>query len=643
MMRSVAISKPGQRKRGDESSVEVARSLAEVSAPAALAHTSRLLVVEPRSTRITQSLRGAGFAGKLVALASVHIGERYGITEGYTKIIVDDWTARITTSFRERVLSGARVPPPTTGSESIESALGTFQSIVVTDLSRFLDVSDVPGALRWLSERLEAQGCLALADPAQALKPERLVESLRDLGLQLASDVSVLDGDWPRTLAIWRRASTDFATPNELEGPITLHALYAQEERTTPGQEDAVPPSAHGASSGGAEGRGAPVISAPKDVFPFRLERMLSRSNHLKVTARAGTKLVVVTAPHGALLPEERTAISRYRLEQYTLANLYSASLVEQWRIREDPSMALLNPEDIHIVTATADGLIASYMCLQTASSALAERAAAMYAHMRESKRADAVDAMPEAGIPEQDLTGSDGAGAQRQKSFPSAVTMSEESRPLFPVETEYGDLFARHPGLKTLPFANVREITRLVRNQNPQARAPLREVADLAVAETIVASAHYVSNPVNLIEAVIGCIAPEARQALLNYRIPVAYAPEAPIAGDNLGGGSAEGPLIWTDESREEGRFWPFAISALDLRRDLDYFMGLDEALNRSSTREAREAVNTLRKRTPLRAPRFAASFTYSGYTEDAEQSGYAQVTLPVAWIGLEARTRSS
>jgi hypothetical protein len=312
----------------------------------------------------------------------------------------------------------------------------------------------------------------------------------------------------------------------------------------------------------------------------------------------------VVVAAHGALTPVEHEAISRYRLEQYALAGLYSGELVMLLGIADDPSMALLNPDDTHVIAATGDGLIAAYMCLQTASSAIAPRSPGALG-MRVDVRHLHIGALP----------------------------LAEARRPLFPVETEYGALFARHPGLRTLPVSGVREITRLVRNQRPDLRARLRDIADLAVAETIVAAALHVIEPVRRIEAIIGCIAPEARQAMANYRVQVAYAPEAPIVGENLGGGAAGGPLIWADAAREAGRFWPFAISTADVRHQRAYFMALADALGAPSPQGAREALNALRRRTPLGAPRFAAPSADSGRGWEGAP--------PVAWVGLDTRSQ--
>lgn len=365
---------------------------------------------------------------------------------------------------------------------------------------------------------------------------------------------------------------------------------------------------------------GKPGISRqtrkPGSSSPFQRDRVLAQNGRLRAVARPGSRLTLVVAEHGALLPEERAALSRYRLEQYVLANLFSADLVERWGVTEDPGMGLLNAADTHVFAATPEGVIASYLSLQTASGALANLARVANATTRAGDGANA------------------GALAS-QWMFPEAPTLAEMERPIFPVETEHDDLYMRHPGLRVIPVESVREISRLVRNQRADLRPLLRDVTDIAVAETIVAAAAFVIEPANRVEAIIGCMAAEARRMLFNYRIPVAYAKDAPIYGDNLGG-AISGQLIWTSETRAEGAFWPFAISVLDVRRDASYYAELQEALGRSSTQEIREGLNRLRKRMPLRPPRFAATFAYPGYREDSGPDGFKQVALPIAWAGL-------
>ena len=51
----VTVSPLGPQGRRDEAAIEIARALAEISAPSALTDTSRILVVEPRSAQIARS------------------------------------------------------------------------------------------------------------------------------------------------------------------------------------------------------------------------------------------------------------------------------------------------------------------------------------------------------------------------------------------------------------------------------------------------------------------------------------------------------------------------------------------------------------------------------------------------------------
>ena len=231
----VTVSPLGSQGRRDEAAIEIARALAEISAPSALTDTSRILVVEPRSAQIARSLRAAGFLGELMALASVPIGERYGVADGYTTVVVDDWTANIAPQSRARTVSGAPIPPPETArppahaAMSVEGELDTVQSIIITDLTRYIAPEYVPAALRWLAGRLAVQGCLALADPALALEPEQLAELLNDTGLTLATDARVIEGDWPRTLTLWRRRSFGDATKGGVARRLTWEPLVTND------------------------------------------------------------------------------------------------------------------------------------------------------------------------------------------------------------------------------------------------------------------------------------------------------------------------------------------------------------------------------------------------------------------------------
>lgn len=224
----------GQRGRRNEATLEIARALAEISAPSACENAGRILVVEPRSAHVARSLRVAGFPGEIVALASIPIGERYGLADGYAKIIVDDWTANVAPQSRARVLSGAPITAPDTAapardSAAVDEAFGEFQSIIVTDLTRYLAPEYAPAALRWLAGRLTVQGCLALADPALTLEPERIAELVSEAGLTLATDARIIEGDWPRTLTLWRRRSPSDVAKGGIAQRLTWEGLAISE------------------------------------------------------------------------------------------------------------------------------------------------------------------------------------------------------------------------------------------------------------------------------------------------------------------------------------------------------------------------------------------------------------------------------
>ncbi len=391
-----------------------------------------------------------------------------------------------------------------------------------------------------------------------------------------------------------------------IEGEPSLHEVtsYGEADLTYSGDRLDVPENmAVTGPSVTSDVRTEPI--AVIDPAPFQLERLQRRIQRkmsgFKVITRSDTGLSVITTPHGALLDDERAALARYRLEQYVLAGFYRADLTIDVGIREDPSMALLNPDDVHIIVATTDGIIASYLCLQRASSTLRH-------------------AMSE-------------AGACAPAEFSLYPVMSKFDRPVFPVETEYGELFARHPGFLETPISTVREITRLVRNlsQDGGIRTRLRQIVDLAIAETLVATERHMVDRSNRIEAIIGCMAPEARQALFNFRIPIAYAPNAIIMGDNLSGGAPEKGLLWTDESHETGRFWPFALSDIDVRAESDHFDRLEAALNCASVQEARRMLAFVR--------RGAGRVRHSRYAGFVEHLDYAGAHHSIAWTDFDSQ----
>jgi molybdopterin/thiamine biosynthesis adenylyltransferase len=257
---------------------------------------------------------------------------------------------------------------------------------------------------------------------------------------------------------------------------------------------------------------------------------------------RAGTGLIILSLRHDTLTTDEKTALGAYRLEQYVLADLYDAEVVRRLGVSEDPAMDNLEPYDVHVVVGREDGQILCYMCMQSAL-ALAGR------HAVDRSQDDAPMATP---------------------------LLRDTDRPLFPCETEYGQtLFSHHPLMGDLAIARVRELTRFVRNQ--RTKDPLDAIA---ITEVVAAMVRVLCDPSQQLEAVVSCSSPEARRLLQGLNIPAAYAPAAPIAGDNLNGGRLGGSLLWSERSHAAGRFTPMAIAIADLRDAKEYFGALDRAL---------------------------------------------------------------
>lgn len=308
--------------------------------------------------------------------------------------------------------------------------------------------------------------------------------------------------------------------------------------------------------------------------FPFR-DMVGGSAPHegVRFTVRSGTGLRVVMAYHGQLSACERTAIGRFRLTQYVAAGLYDEARARRFEEHGDPSLEALAAHDMHIAVGDAQGRFLAYLCVQSAFpfSSAPTALRAPHAHSDTTRR------------------------------------LWERPRPTFPVETEYGHIYGHHPGLKAMPLHGVRELSRLVRNQDPALRGdPLLQ---LAVAETLVAGARLLYDRTWGIEAIVGCMAPDARRSLFAMGIPVAYAPEASVVDVNLGGGSPNAPdfLLWAPAAEDPGRFWPFAISATDLRRDQPYYEALDTVLAHSV---APESVLRSLKRQRLNAPRQRACY---------------------------------
>lgn len=304
---------------------------------------------------------------------------------------------------------------------------------------------------------------------------------------------------------------------------------------------------------------------------PFSLAAVGRRKPPYLVKSRPGSGLIVISALQHQLTHQEQEAISRFRLEQFLNAGFYDEKAVERYHLNGDPAMEELAPEDYHAIVANTAGEIICYMCLQSP--------------LHESL----------------DLT--------RHTQFDARL--GALGRPMFPVELEFGaDLYGRHPGLSALPISAIREISSLVRNMTLTRSV----TTDIALVETIVAAALYVIDVRSHVEAVIGCIAPEARRVLYNLGVPMTYAPyaqaralpyAAPIT-DPQTGERVNGMVIWADAAYEPGRFWPFALASVDLRLDEGYFTQLDAHLGADTPDAIWRALSGTRRERPHRASRY-------------------------------------
>jgi molybdopterin/thiamine biosynthesis adenylyltransferase len=292
--------------------------------------------------------------------------------------------------------------------------------------------------------------------------------------------------------------------------------------------------------SGATAGSSSPPLASAR---LFRAFENTDRADRQR-WERSGSGLVVIVARHDTLEPDEAYALGAYRLEQYTSAGLYEKAIVEQLGLTGDPAMDNLAPQDVHIAVGDSNGRILCYLCMQST-------------------------------LPE------DVAPGQNGKSASDSPLISSPQRPLFPCETEYGSaIYARHPAIGPLPVTRVREVARLVRNQTMT--SPWDGVA---VHEAILAIFRVLCDPVRDLAAAIGANGPEVRRLLKRLHVPVAYASNAAIVGDNLNGGKSGETLLWSEQSHAEGRFRPMAISITDLLDAKPFFDELERALSAPAT----------------------------------------------------------
>jgi hypothetical protein len=310
---------------------------------------------------------------------------------------------------------------------------------------------------------------------------------------------------------------------------------------------------------------------------------------------RQGTGLVALTAVHECLTPQEQQAISEYRLHQYVLAGMYDAEKVARLALDVDPAVALLAPRDIHVAIGDTEGRFLSYVCSQSPIG------------WKEALVADEVAAR--------------------------STLMGDPDRLKFPCELhEARNVFSQHPEIKTLPVSRVREFIRVMRNQ------AVRVPADLfALAEVVAAVAKILMDPVNQIEAMIGCGSPQVRKMLFSFGVPVAYAHITSVIGENE---SVEipGEQLWTSKGLQPGRFWPLILATPDVLLDAEFYHDADRILGLPLDELAQE-LDSLRSVALRRQPRYVidareyGSVLWTGdpfYTEPADEA--QAVTVPAS-----------
>lgn len=158
----------------------------------------RVLVVEPRTRNIGVALRTQHYSGLTAALMRMPLPREFGVEQGYDQIITEDWLPSTNT--------GSLRMPTTAHAHAVER-LGTFDAVIVSDLTRTLSPHLLTGTLAWLTTCVNMQGFLVLAEPAHTINVHQLARDLLESGLELVTDPEYIADDWPRSLLVWRRRS----------------------------------------------------------------------------------------------------------------------------------------------------------------------------------------------------------------------------------------------------------------------------------------------------------------------------------------------------------------------------------------------------------------------------------------------------
>jgi hypothetical protein len=157
------------------------------------------------------------------------------------------------------------------------------------------------------------------------------------------------------------------------------------------------------------------------------------------------------------------------------------------------------------------------------------------------------------------------------------------------------------------------------------------------ALAEVVAAVAKILMDPVNQIEAMIGCGSPQVRKMLFSFGVPVAYAHITSVIGENE---SVEipGEQLWTSKGLQPGRFWPLILATPDVLLDAEFYHDADRILGLPLDELAQE-LDSLRSVALRRQPRYVidarkyGSVLWTGdpfYTEPADEA--QAVTVPAS-----------
>ncbi|HEX9069912.1 MAG TPA: hypothetical protein VF807_14150 [Ktedonobacterales bacterium] len=275
-----------------------------------------------------------------------------------------------------------------------------------------------------------------------------------------------------------------------------------------------------------------------EDILHVLAERQREARHHVLRTGPAfyehlrPSGVCIRVLRHGALSPEQRDALGTFRLDQYGLHGLYRPEIIVERDLRVDPMLDRLEASALHLLALGAQDELLTYTCLQGPSAV-------------------APHALTNGAVPR----------------------LRDSERPIFPTETRFGmSLFPSLPALADLPITAVVEVSRLVRNS--VVRAPEARFATFDLAYVLT---RLLINPELGLSATIGRMMREARRLFYELRMPMLYAPDAPLLVHD----TIPGEDFWTPSSQAPGAFWPYAAATADVRAIEPYLVRLNQALD--------------------------------------------------------------